>query len=184
MAAPTRLDAQALGDAAWLKRLTAGEVLVSVEPISGSTAGKAHAAIEIALPPIALWAILLDCNKTLKFVRRLKSCRVTSADPGGRWDVREHVVEWLWPLPTVRSVFRSDYIPFERIRFIRIEGDLKELAGEWRLMPMRNGRATLLSYEARVDPGVALPGVLIRGAIESELRETLTSLRREATGGG
>ena len=93
LAAPTRLDAQALGDAASLKRLSAGEVLVIVEPVSGSTAGRAHAAIEIALPPAALWAILLDCNRTLKFVRRLKSCRVTSADPGGRWDVREHVVE-------------------------------------------------------------------------------------------
>ena len=94
------------------------------------------------------------------------------------------MVNWLWPLSSVRSVFRSDYEPFAAIHFRKIDGDLKSLAGTWRLQPIRDGRATRLSYDARIDPGVPLPDFLVQGAIESELRDTLAGLRREVTGGG
>ena len=149
-----------------------------------TSAARALALIEIARPPAAVWAVMLDCDRTLKFIARLRACRVTAADPAGRWDVREHVVDWLWPLPSVRSVFRSEYEPFTLIRFRRIEGTLKSLEGSWRLQPIREGRATRLTYEAHIDPGLPVPGVLMRSAIENELRDTLAGLRRETLRGG
>ncbi len=176
------LAAQSALDAATLEKLSSGEVLVSVEPDPNSSGGRARGVVEIDVAPQQLWTIMLDCKRTLKFVKRLKSCTVTSADAQGRWDVREHLVEWIWPLPKVRSVFRSEYMPFETIRFRRVEGDLKSLEGSWRLEPIKDGRATRLFYAAQVDPGVALPGVVVRNAIETELRNSLTGLRREATG--
>ena len=180
--AAANVQAQPVTDPGALKQLAAGEILIDVAAIPDSAAGSARATIEIALPPAELWVVMLDCSRSLKFVGQLKSCRVTSADPQGRWDVREHIVEWIWPLPKVRSVFRSEYKPFESFSFARVEGDLKELSGSWRLEPIRNGRGTRLHYEARIDPGVAVPGFVMRSSLESELRKTLAGLRREATG--
>ena len=178
---PAALDPAAL-DSAALKRLSAGEVLVSVEPDPKSAGGLARGVVEIAQAPQQLWAIMLDCKRTLKFVERLKSCTVMSADAQGKWDVREHVVEWIWPLPKVRSVIHSEYSPFNTIKFRRVEGDLKSLEGSWRLEPIKDGRTTRLFYSAQVDPGVSLPGAVVRSTIETELRNSLTGLRREATG--
>ncbi len=181
MAPSSNVRAQSALDAATLKKLGAGEVLVSVDADPNSAGGLARGMVEIAVAPVQLWAILLDCKRALKFVARLKSCTVTSTDPQGKWDVREHVVEWIWPLPKVRSVFRSEYAPFEAINFRRVEGDLKSLEGSWRLETIREGRATRLFYSAQIDPGVAVPGFVVRNAIETELRNSLTRLRREAT---
>ena len=182
LSATATARAETFADAASLKRLKAGEILVGLESITGSDAVHAEAAIEIALPPAQLWAAMVDCTRALKYLARLKSCAITAADPHGRWDVREHVIEWFWPLSTVRSVFRSEYAPFETIRFRRLEGNLKDLAGTWRLQAIREGRATRLHYDVRIDPGVAMPGFLLRSAIEGELRKSLAGLRKEATG--
>ena len=165
-----------------VRKLTAGEIIVDVVADPGSNAGLVHAILEIEAPPSAVWVLMLDCGRTMKFNERLKSCRVTSSDPQGRWDIREHIVEWFWPLPKVRSVFRSEYKPFESIRFRKIEGDLRELSGSWTLAAIRKGEATRLTYEARIDPGSVVPGILLRSAMETEIRRVLSGLRREATG--
>ena len=156
------------------------DIVVTVVPTTAGGGGRITATLDIPVPPQRLWAIMLDCRRSLRIVENLKSCKVTAADPGGRWDEREHVVQWVWPLPSVRSVFRSDYAPFERISFRRTAGDLKELQGLWRLEPLSAGRGTRLRYEATVDPGVPLPGFLVRNAIVADVRKTLAALRKEA----
>ena len=165
-----------------LRRLKAGEVLVSVSPDPEGATGLIEAAIDIPSAPSAVWAIMLDCARSMRMAPSLKSCRVLSATPDGRSDVREHVVQWLWPLPSVRSVFRSDYIPFQKIAFELVEGDLAYLKGSWTLEPLLQGTATRLSYRARISPGWPIPGPLVRSAIEADLPKTLLALRREATG--
>ena len=96
--------------------------------------------------------------------------------------MREHVVQWIWPLPPVRSVFRSNYTPFQQIAFQLVEGDLEYLKGAWTLEPLRQGGATRLSYRARITPGWPVPGALVRSAIEADVPKTLIALRREVTG--
>ena len=169
-------------DAARVRRVAAGEIIVEVDAVPGTAAGRVTALLDIPASQRRVWQVMLDCKRSVKIVDGLKSCTVTAADPGGRWDVREHLVQWAWPLPTVRSVFRSDYTEFARISFRRIDGDLKALEGAWQLEPIAAGRATRLHYEAVVDPGVPLPGFLVRNAIETDFRKTLAALRREAAG--
>lgn len=161
--------------------LRAGGTIVAVDGDPGGAAGTVMAAIDVAAPPATLWAGMVDCERASAFVKGLERCRVLEVDPAGRWDVREHVVSWLWFMPRTRSEFRSDYEPYRAIRFRRTGGDLRTLEGEWRLEPLSDGRRTRLTYMARVDPGVPLPAAMVRAAIESELPKTLEALRDAVT---
>jgi hypothetical protein len=137
-------------DAEQLGRLRAGEVLVDVHADPQGATGLITATIDIQAPPQVLWAVMLDCERSKRITPALKVCRVTEQSSDGLSDVREHVVQWVWPLPAVRSVFASQYRPFEQIRFQRIEGDLEFLEGTWQLVSIREGRATRLTYTARI----------------------------------
>ena len=178
----TSAKAEQTLDGATLSRLKAGEAIVDVRPDPDGATGLISAIIDIAAPPARVWAVMLDCEHSMRAVAALKSCRIIEQGADGRYDIREHVVQWLWPLPEVRSVFRSDYQPVERIRFQRIGGDLALLEGEWRLAPMRGGQATRLFYRARITPGWPVPDSMARAAIESDVPNTLKALRTEATG--
>lgn len=164
-----------------LRRLRAGEVLINVQPDPEGATGLVEAVIDIAAPPPAVWAIMLDCERAKRIIPSLKTCRVLSQTADARSDVREHIVQWFWPLPPVRSVFRAQYTPFQQIAFELVEGDLAFLKGSWTLEPLRQGEATRLSYRARISPGWPIPGPVMRSAIEADVPKTLVAVRREAT---
>ena len=126
---------------------------------------------------------MLDCERARRFFAGLEVCRVLQESPDKSWDIREHQVRWLWFLPMVRSVFRSDYVPVREINFRRVEGDLKQLEGQWRLEPIKNGTSTRLHYTARVDPGFPVPNSVVRASLESDIPKTLKALREEVAGG-
>lgn len=167
-------------DAKELQQLERGEVLASADPDPEGAAGRVEAAIIIAVPPPALWAVMTDCSRASSFIRGLESCRVLERAADGSWDIREHVVKAHWMVPRSRSVFRSTYMHPKSIRFSRHSGDLRALEGEWRLEPLDQGRATRLLYRARVDPGLPVPGAVVRSLIEGDLPRMLGALRSEA----
>jgi uncharacterized protein YndB with AHSA1/START domain len=151
------------------------EVLADPDGASGLIRG----VVEINAPPEVVWQVLLDCALAPRMVRSLKSCRILERDPAGRWDVREHVSR-TGLLPSVRSVFRSDYDPPRHIRFYRVGGDLKRLDGEWRLVPLDGGRRTRVLYENRASAPFAIPGPIARLALRRDVPDALTALRRQA----
>jgi hypothetical protein len=168
-------------DAEAARRLQGGEIIVAVTAVPEG-GGRVIAVLDIPTSRRRLWDVMLDCQRSLRIVESLKSCKVTAADPSGRWDVREHVVAWGWLALTVRSTFRSEYVANDSIRFNRIGGDLKALRGHWRLEPLDGDRRTRLHYEAIIDPGVPVPGFIVLSAIEADARKTLSALRKEAAG--
>ena len=87
--------------------LERGRPWVEVRPDADGHSGQVRAAIDIAAPKEAIWALMLDCDAALRMVANLKSCRVLERDPQGRWDVREQVSRGAF-LPSVKSVYRSD----------------------------------------------------------------------------
>ena len=173
-------NAQVTLDKSTLARLQTGAAVVDVRPDPEGASGLVQAVIDIPAPPKRVWEVMLDCAHSKRAIAALISCRVLEQGADGRFDVREHVVQWLWPLPSVRSVFRSDYKPYEHIAFKRIEGDLALLEGEWCLVPFNDGRATRLFYRARMTPGWVVPDAIARAAIESDVPKTLAALRQEA----
>ncbi len=158
----------------------AREPTVSVVADGDRSGGRIEAQIVIKATAETVWQSMLDCSVSLRIVSGLKTCRVIQRDPAGLWDVREHIVAWSALLPTVRSVFRSEYQRPISIRFSRISGDLKSLEGKWQLSARDGGRATQLQYSAVVDLGVPLPGVLVRSAIETDVTRVMKALQAEA----
>jgi carbon monoxide dehydrogenase subunit G len=157
--------------------LDRGRPYVDVEPDADGSSGQIRAAIDIAAPPQAIWAVMTDCDLAPKMVANLKSCRILERDPQGRWDIREQISKMTF-VPSVRSVFREDFEPPRRMTFHRVGGDLKVLEGEWLLTP--HGEQTRVTYEARVAAPFSVPGWIARLALRHEVPMALLALRRES----
>ena len=159
--------------------LERGRPWVEVRPDADGDSGRVRAAIDIPASKEAIWAKMLDCDAALRMVANMKSCRVLERDPQGRWDVREQVSRAAF-FPAVRSVYRSDYEPPDRIRFHRAGGDMKVLEGEWRLETHVDGVRVI--YEARAAAPFAVPGWIARAALRHDVTAALLALRNEAAG--
>jgi len=162
----------ATGEAA----LQNGRPFVEVLPDPDGDGGVIRAAIDIAAPPEVVFRVVTDCELAPKMVTSLKSCRILERDPAGRWDVREQVSKMTF-LPSVRNVFRSDYDPPGRVRFHRVDGDLKVYEGEWRIEPLPGG--TRVSYSSRVSTPFHVPHALARFGLRMQVPQALLALRRE-----
>ena len=169
-------------DAAALAKLKAGDTVTkfTADPAQ-SAAGLLEAVIDIPAPREAVWKVLVDCDGSTKVFSGLKTCKVLKTEPGGKVDIREHVISWSSLLPNVRSVFRSQYDPPNSITFNRTEGDLKELKGEWRLEALPDGVTTRLHYAARIVVGIPVPSPLVRVALENDMPKSLKAIRKTAT---
>ncbi|HEY2753483.1 SRPBCC family protein [Phenylobacterium sp.] len=157
--------------------LDRGRPYAEVTPDSDGTSGVIRAAIDIAAPIGAVWSVMTDCDLAPKMVANLKSCRILERDPQGRWDIREQVSRMTF-LPSVRSVFREDFEPPNKMTFHRIDGDLDVLEGEWRLT--QHGERVRVTYEARVAAPFAVPGWIARLALRHDVPMALLAMRREA----
>jgi hypothetical protein len=153
---------------------------VNVAYDEDASAADVTASIDIAAPPPIVYAVMLDCSLALRIVSGLESCRVLERSADGAWDVREHIISINILLPRIRNVFRSDYDRDRRIRFRRVDGDLRASEGEWRLQPLAAGTATRVTYRSRVALSAPVPGLLVRAAIRYDVPSTLVALRRES----
>lgn len=157
--------------------LSHGRPYVEVLPDPDGSSGLIRAAIDISAPQATVWAVLTDCALAPRMAANLKSCRILERDPQGRWDVREQTSRATL-LPSVRSVVRSDYEPFDRLSFRRVGGDLKVLEGQWALAP--HGSQVRVTYDLRAAAPFSVPGWMARLALRRDVSMALLALRREA----
>jgi hypothetical protein len=157
-----------------------GRPWIEVRPDADGHSGQVRAAIDIAAPKETIWGLMLNCEAALRMVANLKSCRIVERDPHGRFDVREQVSRAAF-LPSVRSVYRSDYERPDLIRFHRTGGDMTVLEGEWRLIPRPDG--VRVTYEARASAPFSVPGWIARATLRHDVPAALVALRREAEAG-
>ncbi|OQW50948.1 MAG: hypothetical protein A4S15_13150 [Candidatus Raskinella chloraquaticus] len=149
---------------------------ISVDYDAAAQTVRVLASIDIPAPRPVVWRVMNDCTYAFRIVSGLKTCRILEMTRSG--DIREHVINPAFPLPEIRSVFRSDYIEPRLIRFRQITGDYVHSNGEWRLELL--GTGTRVVYDAALALTIPLPAMLIRAKIRSDFLVTLRALRREA----
>jgi hypothetical protein len=135
--------------------------------------------IDIEASPVIIWSVMQDCKAQLHIIPDLKSCLILESAEDGAWDRREQKLSLGFPLPNVRSEFRSDYTPYERIKITRTGGDLSVLEGEWTLTPQTQN-ITRISYQAKMKSKLPVPTRFIRGAARKDMPLILKNLKREA----
>ena len=161
--------------------LVAGRPWVSVTVDPDRDAALIRAAIDIPAPPEKVWAAMIDCRNARAMVANVTGCRILSRGPG--WDIREHVTQGGTLIPSIRNVFRSDYEPHRRIRFQRVDGDLKAMQGEWGLIALDGGRGTRVTYENHLSVRIFAPPALVRAGLRKDTPKVLENLRRIVAGG-
>jgi hypothetical protein len=168
-----------VADADVQRRLAGGEVVVETVAATDPDRpwGRVRAAVLVRARPEAIWAVMTDCRQALRFVPGLKQCRRLVGAPDGSWEDIEQEINSAWYLPTVRSVFRADYVRPHRIDFHRISGDLKREEGTWVLTATPDGAATVVEYEMYLDPGFWIPQALVNRTLRKDLPAALTGLR-------
>ena len=158
--------------------LARGEAHADVWADPDGISGRVLGVIDIDASPQQVWTVMTDCATARKLMSNLSSCKVLSGEQARGWDVREHLTRRNLIFPGMRIVFRSDYEPYRRIRFALVEGDLKTQQGEWRLQPLRGGKATRVFYDNRLAVDWPVPKAMLREAMRRDTPKVLVNLRR------
>lgn len=153
----------------------------SVQVTSDGPAAVVHATMEVAAPPAVVWKALTDPASIVRVMVSVKSVRVLQSDSAGRWEVREQVTKG-GLAPSLRVVTRAEFQPNVSMRFHRIDGDLKQLDGEWKLTPLDGGAHTAMTYDSRMTPPIAAPAFIVRSALRKDTIQSMTNLRDASEG--
>lgn len=160
-----------------LRQLEQGEVLVHTVGAPGRPEGEVRAAVQITAPSAFVFSTITDCEQALEYVPHLERCEILERAPDRAWEIVEQELDYGWHLPSLHYVFRAEYESSGRIHVTHVRGDLRENRAEWRLIPARDGVATIVTYQAHVVPRIYVPRWLMRRTLSQELPAMLEALR-------
>ena len=163
----------------------AGDIVV-VAVRDGAADGRGAATIQAAVliqaPAAKVFDAMTDCAAAPAWVPHLVRCAVLESDPGGRWEVIAHEVDYGWFAPRVRYTFRAHYTVPSSVRFEHVSGDFESNEGIWSLVPRDGGVATLVTYRVKSRPKMHVPTWLYERGVRAEIPRLLQSLRSRVEG--
>jgi ribosome-associated toxin RatA of RatAB toxin-antitoxin module len=165
-----------------LQKLERGEVLIFSDLDRDADKvpekGDVRAAVKVNASAEQVFQTMTSCERALRFVPRLKHCKVLETAPDGSWQTVEHEVDGNGYVPRTRYVFRADYEGFARIRCTEVSGDFRENRGLWTFRPLSAGSAaTLVTYTVHVVPRFYAPRWAVRASLKRELPVLMTAFR-------
>ncbi len=166
-----------------LKHLKTGGIVAEGDVGAGRAAVDVRAAVQVSASPEEVFVALTDCERALRFVPHLKRCAVLDTAADGSWQEVEQQVDYGWLAPRASYVFRAEYKRYSLIRFSHLRGDFHENRGVWQFQPVDNGRATVVTYQARVAPAFYVPKWMMRSMLRRDLPELMRGLRSSAEAG-
>jgi ribosome-associated toxin RatA of RatAB toxin-antitoxin module len=126
--------------------------------------------IHVDATPQTCFDALVDYERIPEWQASVRTATVVERDADGRGRVVEYTVDAR--ITTVRYRIELLYEEPTRIASRYLEGDFKDLSGEWRLHDAPGG-GTDAALDLRIDPGKAIPrpvramlsNVVVRGAL-------------------
>jgi ribosome-associated toxin RatA of RatAB toxin-antitoxin module len=129
----------------------------------------------VAATPRACFAAMTDFEGMPAWQAPLVACEVLSrADDGRPLDVRYEVDA---KVRHVSYTLRHDFDEPHRIGSAYVEGDFRDMEGEWRFDDAGDGR-TRVRLRLRIDPGRFVPGPIRRVIEDAVMKRALEDLRR------
>jgi ribosome-associated toxin RatA of RatAB toxin-antitoxin module len=161
-----------------LQKLERGEVLIFSDLDHDADKADVRAVIKVDASAEEVFKTMTSCDLALRFVPRLKHCKVLETAPDGSWQTVEHEVDGNGFVPRTRYVFRVDYERFARIRCTEVSGDFRENRGLWTFKPLADGSSgTLVTYTVHVVPKFYAPRWAVRASLRRELPVLMASFR-------
>ena len=161
-----------------LKKLERGEVLMYSDLDHDADKGDVRAVVIVKASAEEVFRTMTSCDRAMRFVPRLKLCKVIETAPDGSWQTVEHEVDANSYLPRARYVFRADYERFDKIRCTEVSGDFRENRGLWTFRPLKaDSTATLVTYTVHVVPRFYAPRWMIRSSLKRELPVLMAAFR-------
>jgi ribosome-associated toxin RatA of RatAB toxin-antitoxin module len=138
-----------------------------------------HQAI-VAGTPQQCFDELLDYESFPDWQRAVKSVEVVTRDRKGRGEEVEFEIDA--KVRTIHYTLRYSYEPPHRIGWDYVEGDVKDVDGEFVLEDRGDG-TTLATYSLALDAGVWLPGPLRKVLSDQVMKGAVDDLKRRVEGG-
>lgn len=142
----------------------------------GSITIKAY--VDVPVDGRLAWSVLTDYDRLAEFVPDMHLSRRISR-PGEPIRVHQRGEKtWLVLDTPFEVVLLMHETPYIRIHFRQLSGTLKDMYGEWRLLPLADG--VRVAYAARLEPGLLSPRVPGDGwLIEADIQRMLEAIARE-----
>lgn len=164
------------------KALTAGRVLTSKvvdEELGEVQHGTVQAVGIVPREPARVWTTLVDFASRPRFQPGTKEVRVVRVDDNRVW-VAQHLSMFL---VDVRYTVINTLDPASgTVRFVLDESadhDIAGARGSWRVAPVEDGRHTLVTYRAWIDPGRHIPEFFEQLLLHRSLPNLIDGLRNE-----
>ena len=144
--------------------------------------GKRHAEQQVVVKgsPQQCFEALIDYESFPRWQRAVRSVDVVTRDREGRG--REVAFEVDAKVRAIHYRLRYSYEPPHRISWEYVDGDVRDIDGEY-ILEERGDGSTLATYSVGMDPGVWLPGPLLRLLNEQVVRRSVEDLKRRVEGG-
>ncbi len=142
----------------------------------GSIVIKAY--VDVPVDGKVAWSVLTDYDRLAEFVPDMHTSRRISR-PGEPIRVHQRGEKsWLLLDTPFEVVLLMHETPYSRIHFRQLAGTLKDMYGEWRLLPLPDG--VRITYAARLEPGLLSPRVPGDGwLIEADIQRMLEAIAHE-----
>ena len=165
-----------------LDRLRGGEILIveqATESGEGTTRGSTRASALVRRPPSEVWTTLTDFESWPGFMPLIDGSEISRREGDQIWVRQRFSVLFIGMRHT--SVY--DLAPRAgELRWALDKdepADIEASEGSWRLVPVDEGRSTLVRYEAVMSSGRAVPAFVQDLLMRRSLRKLLASLRTE-----
>ena len=129
--------------------------------------------VEIAASAQACFDALTDYERLPEWQPNVRCCEVLTRDAEGRGEEVSYEVDA--KVKAVRYVLRHDYDAPRRIGSTYLHGDFRHFEGHYELADRDGGCEVTLRLA--IDPGLRLPGPLVRVVNEAVMGRALTELK-------
>jgi ribosome-associated toxin RatA of RatAB toxin-antitoxin module len=129
---------------------------------------------EIDATPQQCFDLLTDYERLPEWQGAVRSASILERDEQGRGAIVEYEVDAR--VKTVRYRLRQVYDEPERLASEYLGGDFRDFSGEWRFVPLEDGR-TRAELDLQIDPGRFVPAPVRSVIADAVMRRALRDLK-------